>query len=174
VHIEIKKPLMIHIMEQKKIVVVGYGGGGSKLVAALAKKKKYDITVITPFDYMEVSLLMTKVIATDGEEHQKALFPLLKEDGVTYVKDACASVEANSVTTQSGRSIPFDVCVVAVGQNIPIFYPTAAEDTIEKRKESIAAIQAKVRNAKTIVISGGGPVGTEAAADIKLRFKDKK
>jgi NADH dehydrogenase FAD-containing subunit len=30
-----------------------------------------------------------------------------------------------------------------------------------------------VKAAKHIVIAGGGPVGTEAAADIKLRFKDK-
>ena len=31
-----------------------------------------------------------------------------------------------------------------------------------------------VKNAKSIVVSGGGPIGVECASDIKLRFKDKK
>ena len=35
-------------------------------------------------------------------------------------------------------------------------------------------ITAKIRAAKTIVIAGGGPLGTETASDIKLRYKDKR
>jgi len=161
-------------MDQKRIVVVGYGGGGSKLVAELAKKQIYKITVITPFDYMEVSLLMTKVLAVGREEHEKAIFPLVREDGVEYIIDVCVSVSNNAMTTKTGRVVPFDVCVVAVGHNIPVFFPSVTETTMQQRKDSIARVTQQIGNARSIVISGGGPVGAEAAADIKLRNKNVK
>ena len=40
--------------EKKKLVVIGYGFAGSRVAANLAKLNKYDITVITPFEYQEV------------------------------------------------------------------------------------------------------------------------
>lgn len=161
-------------VDKKKIIVIGYGGGGSKLVGNLAKTKKYAITVITPFDYMEVSVLMTKVIAVGKEEHEKALFPLLQEEGVEYVIDIVTGVTNNTVTTKSGKTLPFDACVVAVGHNIPLFFPDVTQTTKQQRLDAIQLVHEQVKAANTIVISGGGPVGTEAAADIKLRFKDKK
>jgi hypothetical protein len=40
---------------------------GSRLVAALNKQNKYKITVLTPFDYMEIPVVMTKVLATGSK-----------------------------------------------------------------------------------------------------------
>jgi NADH dehydrogenase FAD-containing subunit len=42
-------------VEKKKLVVIGYGVAGSRITAKLAKSKKYEITVVTPFEYQEVS-----------------------------------------------------------------------------------------------------------------------
>jgi NADH dehydrogenase FAD-containing subunit len=163
------------ILVKKKVLVIGYGGAGSKLTAELAKKSNlYAVTVLTPFDYMEVSLQMTKVIATGTEEHSKVLFPLLREDGVEYVIDYCASIDATQAVTASGETIPFDVCVIAVGQRVPFFFPTVQERTVDSRKATISALYSDIMRANSIVIAGGGPIGTEAAADIKLRHKTKK
>lgn len=159
---------------KKKVVVIGCGAAGSQFAAKIAKGNKYDVTVITPFEYMEISLKMTMVIAAGPEEHVKALHPLLREDGVTYIIDTVASLSDGSLTTGSGQTLTFDVAVVAVGQNIPTFYPDRADRTMDARKASISAFHTQIRQANHIVISGGGPVGTEAAADIKLRFKDKR
>jgi NADH dehydrogenase FAD-containing subunit len=103
---------------KKKVVVVGCGGAGSNIAAKLAKTKKYEVTVITPFDYMEISLGMTMVIATGPEEHKKFLHPLLREEGADYVNDIVTGITNDSVTLASGQTLPFDACVIGVGQRI--------------------------------------------------------
>jgi NADH dehydrogenase FAD-containing subunit len=163
----------------KRILVIGYGAFGSQLVAALVKKNRrniYKITVVTPFEYMEVSVKMTKVVAAGPEEHKKALFPLLRENGVEYIIDRCVSLTETEATTESGLVIPFDLCVIGVGQRIPIFLPNPSpvEKTLEQRKQSIIDVYSEIYRANHIVIAGGGAVGTEIAADIKLRNKEKQ
>lgn len=168
------------------------GAAGSNFAVAAAKHKDYEVTgersmllcplpliiillaVITPFEYMEVSLCMTKVIAAGTEEHTKVIYDLLREKDINYIVDVVTSVSDGSLTTGSGRNVPFDVCVVAVGQNIPIFFPDVSQRTMDARKAAINEIHRSIRNANNIVLGGSGPVGVEAAADIKLRFKDKK
>ena len=43
-----------------------------------------------------------------------------------------------------------------------------------ERKKTILEIYEKIQNSKTIIISGGGPIGCEVASDIKIRNKDKR
>lgn len=58
----------------------------------------------------------------------------------------------------------------SVGQRIPFFYPDPrSESTAEARKASIRALNETIQVAKNVVVAGGGAVGTEVAADIKLR-----
>lgn len=162
-------------LNKKKVVVIGCGPAGSQFVAKAAKDKNLEVTVITPFDYHEISLRMTMVVAEGAEEHAKALYPLLREDGVNYIIDTVQSISQGSLITRSGQAISFDAAVIAVGQNIPRFYPDPlTQTTMDARKAAISAFNAEIRHANSIVISGGGPVGSEVAADIKLRFKSKK
>lgn len=165
---------MSKVIATKRVLIVGNGAAGSQLAAQLAKNKKYAVTVITPFEYSEVSLCMTKVIAMGTEEHSKIIFPLLREERVDYAIDSIASLTNNIATLASGNTIEFDVCVLATGQKIPLFYPALSDITKEIRIESVAAVSRQIAGAKSIVISGGGPVGSELVADIKLRNKDKK
>lgn len=164
-----------NLLNKKNILVIGCGAAGSQFAAAAAKVKGYKVTVLTPFDYMEVSLNMTKVLGAGPEEHTKCLFPVLHEDGVEYVTGRCVSVTNDHAALEDGRTLPFDACVVAVGQKIPLFYPNPETDrTIEERKATISKYYTKLLSSQHIVISGGGPVGVETAADIKLRHKDKQ
>lgn len=159
---------------KKRVVVIGYGAAGSQFAAKAAKNKAWEVTVVTPFEYQEVSLRMTSVVAIGPEAHEKAIYPLLREDGVNYVFDTVESIEDGSLRTTGGTEILFDAAVVAVGQRIPVFYPNpSTERTVDERKAAISAFHSEIRRANNIVISGGGPVGVETAADIKLRFKDK-
>lgn len=163
----------------KRVVVIGNGAAGSKftaLLAALAKKNKkdYSITVLSPENYSEISLQMTSVLATGSEEHNKALFPLVQEDGVEYILEGCKDLNGDNLITTSGRAISFDVCVVASGLNFPIFMHSASQPTLESRKEFIKEMQDKIKAANTLVLSGGGPVGCELASDIKIRYPEKR
>lgn len=49
------------------------------------------------------------------------------------------------VTSKTKTVIPFDVCVVAVGQKIPIFLPSLDEASRDVRVENIKALHEKVR-----------------------------
>lgn len=157
-----------------KLVVVGNGFGGSKVAVEAAKRSDYEVTVITPYQYIEVSLLMTKVVAAGPNEHDKALFDLLREPNIRYVQDVVTGISDGSITTESGQTIDFDACVLATGQHIPIFMPETSQRTKAARKAAVTAIHEQIVRAKTVVIGGSGPIGVEVAADIKLRYKDKK
>lgn len=159
---------------KKRVLVIGNGVAGSQFAAFAAKNKNYAVTVLTPFDYQEISLCMTKAIAVGSEEHTKCIYPLVKEEGVEYVLESCASLSNTSATTTSGRVIDFDVCVIATGQRIPIFYPSQEDTTKDLRIKSVAKVTQSISNANTICISGAGAVGSELASDIKIRNKNKK
>ncbi len=162
------------VLVKKRVLIVGNGAAGSQLAAKLVKNKTYHVIVLTPLDYQEVSLCMTKAIAVGPEEHAKIIYPLLREENVEYVMDQCTSINDNTASVASGAPIPFDICIIATGQNIPIFYPDIKDTTQDARKASVSKIHSDVVRANDIVISGGGPVGSELAADIKLRNKGKR
>lgn len=133
------------------------------------------MTVLGPFDYMEISLPMTKVLACGPDEYAKAHYPLMLEEGVVYSKGTMTSFNDGVAETSTGEKIPFDVCVLATGQKISWFLPDPVNDaTLEERKRTVADLYNEVTKANIIVISGAGPVGTEVAADIKIRNKNKK
>lgn len=107
--------------------------------------------------------------------HSKVLFPLLQEPGCQIIQGIAASVTDSSLTTTTGQVIPFDICVLATGQETPTYMPDpVTEGSMSTRKANIEALHNKIKAAKTIVISGGGPLGCETAADIQLRFPDKQ
>ena len=161
-------------ISKKRLVIVGYGAAGSQVAAQLSKKNKYDVTVVTPFNYMEVSLNMTRALAAGGKDYDRCVFPLLAENNVEYVMEACTSIVNGVVTVASGRRLEFDVCIVASGQRIPIFYPDISETTLAARKTAVDKIHSDILAADSICIAGAGPVGAEFAADLKLRHKSKK
>jgi NADH dehydrogenase FAD-containing subunit len=155
---------------KKKLVIIGNGVAGSQLAANMAKKNKYEVIMVTPFDYHEISVNMTKVVATGPEEHNEALHALVKEDNVTYKIGCCKDLKQKHVVMSTGEIIDFDVCVVCTGEHIESFYPDPVRHTsISDRKAAMEKVYEDIKKAEKIVIGGGGPVGAEAAADIKLR-----
>ena len=92
-----------------------------------------------------------------------------------YINALATNLESHSCTTSTGQVINFDVCVIATGQKYNLFYPNLSEETKEvDRKAAISSYHNKVKEANSIVIAGGGAIGVELAADIKLSFKEKK
>jgi pyruvate/2-oxoglutarate dehydrogenase complex dihydrolipoamide dehydrogenase (E3) component len=160
---------------QKKIVIIGYGIAGSYVTGFFSKIPNCKVTVVSPLDYQEVPLRMSKVLSVGGKEHSSAIYDLIKEEGVDYARGTCVSVKNSLVMVSNGTSLEFDACVVCVGQNVPVFYPDpTVEQTKTARMDSIAAVHFSIRTAQSIVIGGGGPIGVEIASDIKLRFPDKR
>ena len=110
----------------KKVVVVGNGFAGSQFAAAfnkLAGKHDAKITVISAFNYSEITLGMTMTVAA-AEEHSNFLYGPYKEPGIDLVVGVASKLEDRAVTLVDGTTIPFDVCVVCTGVSYPVFRPT--------------------------------------------------
>lgn len=162
----------------KNIVIIGNGFAGSQTAVRLRNemgKRNHKITVISPFDYCEVPMNMGRVLATGTEEHEKALYPAIRETGIDYIQDNCKELTPTHVIAYDGTTVPFDVCIVATGQSNPSFMPDPNDTkTREARVTQVKLLHDQIVAAKDIVLAGGGPVGSETAADIKLRFPNKK
>ncbi len=118
---------------------------------------------------------MTKVIAAGQEEHQKILYDVIEEDGVTYKYAACTGLEDDLITLSDGTTLAYDVAIVCTGLKSAHYYPDPQTEPVkEDRLAHIRELHEQVEAANTIIISGGGPVGVESAADIKLRYPQKK
>ena len=145
------------------------------LAAALAASKtKFDITVVTPFNFIEVPLGIPSALVMGEAEYAHFQHELLKEEGVKYIIATCTSLSKNQATLSTKDTIDFDVAIVATGVKYPLLLPNPKGDTKESRVEVIKAAQARILSANTIVVQGGGPVGSEIAAEIKIRHKDKR
>ena len=101
---------------------------------------------------------MTKVIAAGPSEHEKAIFPMFQVEGAEYIVASCTSLRENSVELSNGSTIEFDIAVVATGLNFPVFQASGDYPTVESRKQFIADYHNSIRNARSIIISGGGCV----------------
>ncbi|CAF1481252.1 unnamed protein product [Didymodactylos carnosus] len=75
--------------------------------------------------------------------------------------------------TQFGRSIPWDILVMATGSKLapPGNMPTETKlDSVQYFK----TVQDRVRSAKSVALIGGGAVGVQMATDIKSYYPDKE
>ena len=147
------------------------------MTAALAKGNQYDITVIAPLEYHEIPFNMTYIAATNDLDlyNSKVFYPRIKEEGVKYITGTCQKLTDTAVSVSDGTVLTYDVAIVVTGINYPHFSPNPTVDvTKEQRLATIQKKKAEIDAAKTIVISGGGPIGVEVAGDIIIRNKDKK
>jgi NADH dehydrogenase FAD-containing subunit len=109
----------IVLTDKKRLLIIGYGVAGSQITAHLAKNNNCNITVVTPFDYMEISLSLTKVTGAKYEEdfHKDALFPLLEEPNVNYIIASCKSLSGNLAVLSNNDEINFDACIIWLERN---------------------------------------------------------
>jgi NADH dehydrogenase len=108
---------------------------------------------------------------------------LLQRMGHTFVQEAAADIEAQAgyVTTASGRRLPFDACVIAVGGVNNTFGLRGVEQfTLPfKSVENSAAIGQRLvdlgRSEKSlsVVIVGAGLAGVEALGEVLRRYRHR-
>jgi apoptosis-inducing factor 2 len=116
----------------------------------------------------------------DDKVAKDSLFSLQKwceKHNVQHIRSVVTELNKGSATMKNGDTVDFDVCVVAVGASMKASFlgRRIHEETADKTKR-LAFLKSqgeKMVNAESVLIVGGGLVGTELAGDL-AEFAKKK
>lgn len=173
--------------EKKRVVVVGNGMVGQRFMENLIDEVGKDGCQISTFceeplaaynrvkltSYFETrnpsDLSMTSEFTPDGRTawYDENCVDILMNDKVVSI-----DTEAKTVTGASGKTIPYDACVMATG-SFPFVPPIPGKQrpgvfvyrTIDDLEAMLA--YAKDNNVKSAAVIGGGLLGLEAAKAVK-------
>ncbi|GHC80293.1 nitrite reductase large subunit [Nocardiopsis terrae] len=160
----------------EELVVIGNGMVGHRLVEALRDRDTaghWHITVVgeeprTAYDRVALSTYF------DGATAQDLSLGELRGPRVdVHVAEQATTIDraARTVTTTSGRVLPYDRLVLATGST-PFVPPVPGHDLpgchVYRTIEDLDAITASASGARTGVVIGGGLLGLEAANALRL------
>ncbi len=158
-------------MEIKKRVVI-IGGGFTGAYCAKRVQKDFDVTLIDSKEYFEFTPSILKSIINPQnlksiQIHHK---DYLKSN--EFILGNVSEVNKNYVVAGK-KKLEFDYLIIASGSkyNDPIKDPKIF---IPQRGKEISEFSERIKEAKSILIVGGGLVGVELCAEIATRYGKKK
>ncbi|KAH7279215.1 hypothetical protein KP509_37G010700 [Ceratopteris richardii] len=151
---------------RKRVVVVGGGLAGA--LSAKLLEDHCDVTLLDPKDYMEVPYARLRSIV-EPDITERSLVPhadYLKRANhlLGYAKD----VSDKAVVTSTNEELPYDYLIIATGSTYD------GPSTKAERIQEFHAENQKLRDAKKVLVIGGGPVGVELTGEIVVDFPEKK
>lgn len=181
-------------MSAKNIVIVGGGSAGIELVVALWPKlasTPHTLTLITDKDHYVhyIAALRTVSAPVDDKEWTESTFlsleHLFKKGGNRkgkVVSGKATSIQydegeggkktgSGKVITDKGDSVPFDILAIATGAkwDAPLDFKPTKQEVLHQVKEW----REKIRDAKSVVVAGGGAVGIELCGEIRDQYPSK-
>lgn len=171
-------------MPKRNVVIVGGGSAGATIARELSSKldpSRYSVILVTSrpeFLYLPAAL---RVLVVDGHPIEDAFMPYdqLFADGKGSIKVATVTnIENNkegrggNVLLSNGEAIQYEALVLAPGSiwDGPLAFP----ETQEQYQDHIRSWRQKFRDAKHIVLVGGGSVAIEIAGEVKDVWPHKK
>ncbi len=160
----------------EELVVIGNGMVGHRLVEALRERDTahhWHVTLVgeeprTAYDRVALSTYLDGASAQDlslGDLHGPHVDVHVAEQATALDR------AARTVTTASGRTLPYDRLVLATGST-PFVPPIPGHDLpgchVYRTVEDLDDLTASARNATTGVVIGGGLLGLEAANALRL------
>lgn len=147
-------------------------------LSKLAPRKDVSITLIEPKAYLEIRWATIRSMFEESVS-KGATIPLSKvlssHRGVRHIRERAAKVSIDSITLETGEEVYFDVLLIATGSTTgfsaltPDLTPgtmLSEQESIMTRRRFLRDTGEKILTAKSVLVIGGGPVGTELAADI--------
>jgi len=196
-HAFIPKPFLVanrpttsssaHEAEKKKVVVVGNGMVGQRFMENLLKLDENKECLISTFceepraaynrvkltSYFETRNPSALSMTSEFDDQGRTIW--YDENGVELLlndKAVAVDTKAKTVTGASGKTIPYDVCIMATG-SFPFVPPIPGKQRpgvfVYRTIEDLEAMlkYAKENNVQSAAVIGGGLLGLEAAKAVK-------
>ncbi|MBW5481767.1 nitrite reductase large subunit NirB [Streptomyces bambusae] len=160
------------------LVLVGHGMVGQRYLEALAERgatATHAITVLCeePRPAYDRVHLTSYFSGTSAEDLSMTPAGFMAEHGIElHLGDPAVAVdrEARTVTSRSGRVVPYDVLVLATG-SYPFVPPVPGKDSpgcfVYRTVEDLLAIEEYAKDRATGAVVGGGLLGLEAAGALQ-------
>jgi len=158
--------------EQKRKQVVIIGGGFAGSLAARELEKDFFVTLIDSKDYFEYTPSILKTIVEP--EHLKNIQVLHHHylQNSRIINGTVTSINGTEVYTAKEK-IKFDYLVIASGSS---YHKPIKEQNVvlANRAVELKKYSQRLKEAKTVLVIGGGLVGIELAAEIIGKYPDKR
>lgn len=176
VSLALDPPTLSIIMDPSKdivpirAVIVGGGYAGSKMAYQL--DSMFDVTHIDEKNFYELTNDIIPILTNpwkdevNGEACRRMMVLhryYLKRSNV--VTGTVTGVDAQQVHLRDGRTVPYDLLVVATGERKPFPFQTR-ERTISGRVQELKRFNEFLQTCRKVAVVGGGPVGTSLAHDL--------
>jgi NADH dehydrogenase FAD-containing subunit len=164
-----------------KVLVIGGGIGGLTAITGLRKADKtVEIVLVEPKEYFEVAWAAYRSVF-DDKMADGSLFDLTaycKSKNVQHIKTVVSNLTSEQATLANGETVTFDVAVVSTGSGYKWDAcgrgpPNLGNESLEARKKILKAEGIKLVDAESVLIVGGGLIGTELAGDVAFYKKEK-
>jgi NADH dehydrogenase FAD-containing subunit len=155
-----------------RIIILGGGFCGSRIAQKLDKQKNIEVVLIDKKEYFEYSPSLWKLLLNPGN-HKKYIIPFTRFLRRTrLITPSVLKVTPKFVETEK-ETLTFDYLVISTGIEYPIFLENTKDVFSVKSGIEVVQENKKIANAKTILIIGGGLIGTEIAGELATKSPEK-
>ncbi|KAI2501640.1 Apoptosis-inducing factor [Fragilaria crotonensis] len=161
-----------------KLLVIGGGTGGLAAIVNLRKlDKDVEITVVEPKDFFEIVWASFRSPFEDwvADGSLYSLKDFFEKNNVTHIRDVVTKLDLKAATLKGGEVIGFDLCLVATGADsewAPMGRGVPDHDgSLAGRRQVMKETGEKLVKAESVLVVGGGLIGSELAADIAYYSK---
>jgi NADH dehydrogenase FAD-containing subunit len=157
------------------VVIYGGGVGGAQLAKRLSGKA--EVVLVDPLDYFEVPMAAPRIMVQPDFAERAIMSFAEALPAVKHVRAKLVELRIDSglVETPDGKQslISGDVTVLATGSRFASELVRGIEGSGSSRKAFYGRFHDRLRNARSVLIVGGGPIGVEIAGEISETWPDK-
>jgi apoptosis-inducing factor 2 len=155
----------------KRIVIIGGGFAGFKIAKAL--QNKFNVTLVDSKNYFEYTPSILKSIINPNSFENISLKYEKHLKNTKYINGTVQAITKEKIILNDKKILSFDYLIISTGSSYSL--PIKNQNTIiPNRAKELINNYKKLCKAKNILIIGGGIVGTELAAEIVGKYKNKK
>lgn len=158
-------------MVKPKVLVIGGGFAGCVLAQNLSRTA--DVTLVDRKNYFETNYAALRALV-EPSFAEKIVIPYTEvKDIGQFVQGAVVKLRDHEAELDNGQLIKFDFAAICSGST---YADTIGKGSVTDAKARIKGIQdahALLKDAKSVLIAGGGAVGLELAGEIATEFPEK-